>query len=51
LSKREGPEGLPIPGLFIFEGLMRMTRDWWAVLLAALAAVFVKLGVVSGVPW
>jgi len=30
---------------------MRMTRDWWAVLLAALAAVFVKLGVFSGVPW
>jgi len=28
-----------------------MTRDWWAVLLAALAAVLVKFGVVSGVPW
>ena len=25
---------------------MRMTRDWWAVLLAAVAAVLVKLGVV-----
>ena len=31
--------------------LMRMTRDWWAVLLAAAAAVLVKLGVVQGVPW
>jgi hypothetical protein len=30
---------------------MRMTRDWWAVLLAAMAAVLVKLGVVQGVPW
>jgi hypothetical protein len=30
---------------------MRMTRDWWAVLLAALAAVLVKLGLVAGVPW
>jgi hypothetical protein len=30
---------------------MRMTRDWWAVLLAAVAAVLVKLGVVQGVPW
>jgi hypothetical protein len=30
---------------------MRMTRDWWAVLLAAVAAVLVKLGLVSGVPW
>jgi len=28
-----------------------MTRDWWAVLLAALAAVLVKFGIVSGVPW
>jgi len=28
-----------------------MTRDWWAVLLAAVAAVLVKLGVVQGVPW
>jgi hypothetical protein len=30
---------------------MRMTRDWWAVLLATAAAVLVKLGVVRGVPW
>jgi hypothetical protein len=30
---------------------MRMTSDWWAVLLAAVAAVLVKLGVVQGVPW
>jgi hypothetical protein len=30
---------------------MRMTRDWWAVLLAALAAVLVKVGLISGVPW
>ena len=29
---------------------MRMTRDWWAVLLAALAAVFVKLGRRLGCP-
>jgi len=28
-----------------------MTRDWWAVLLAALAAVLVKAGLISGVPW
>jgi len=28
-----------------------MTRDWWAVLLAALAAVLVKVGLISGVPW
>jgi len=28
-----------------------MTRDWWAVLLAAIAAVLVKAGLISGVPW
>jgi hypothetical protein len=30
---------------------MRMSRDWWAVLLAAVAVALVKLGIVSGVPW
>jgi hypothetical protein len=28
-----------------------MSRDWLAVLLALLAVVLVKLGVVDGVPW
>jgi len=28
-----------------------MSRDWWAVLIAALAAVLVKLGAIAGVPW
>jgi len=28
-----------------------MSRDWWAVLIAALAAVLVKLGAITGVPW
>jgi len=28
-----------------------MSRDWWAVLIAAVVAALVKLGVVSGVPW
>jgi hypothetical protein len=30
---------------------MRMSVDWLAVLIAALAVVLVKLGVVEGVPW
>ncbi len=30
---------------------MRLSRDWLAVLIAALAAVLVKLGLVAGVPW
>jgi hypothetical protein len=30
---------------------MRLSVDWWAVLIAALAVVLVKLGVVGGVPW
>jgi len=47
----EGPEGFTVRAFFCFWCHMRMTRDWWAVLLAALAAVLVKFGVVSGVPW
>ena len=38
------------PGLFSV-GAMHMSREWWAVLIAALAAALVKLGVVAGVPW
>jgi len=30
---------------------MHMSRDWWAVVIAAVAAALVKLGVVAGVPW
>ena len=29
----------------------QLSRDWWAVLVAALAAVLVKLGLVAGIPW
>ena len=30
---------------------MRLSRDWWAVLVAALAVVLVKIGVLAGVSW
>jgi hypothetical protein len=30
---------------------VKLSRDWWAVIVAALAVVLVKLGVVAGVPW
>ena len=30
---------------------MRMSRDWWAVLFAAVAVALVKLGLVARVPW
>jgi hypothetical protein len=30
---------------------MTLSRDWWAVLVAALAVLLVKLGLVTGVPW
>ena len=30
---------------------MHMSRDWWAVLIAACAAALVKLGLIAGVPW
>jgi hypothetical protein len=31
--------------------LVKLSRDWWAVLLAAAAVVLIKLGIVSGIPW
>jgi hypothetical protein len=31
--------------------IMKLSRDWWAVIVAALAVVLVKLGVVAGVSW
>jgi hypothetical protein len=30
---------------------MRLSRDWWAVLVAALAVGLVKLGVIAAVAW
>jgi hypothetical protein len=30
---------------------VKLSRDWWAVIVAALAVVLVKLSVVAGVPW
>jgi hypothetical protein len=30
---------------------VRLSRNWWAVLVAALAVVLVKLGVIAGVAW
>jgi hypothetical protein len=30
---------------------MTLSRDWWAVIVAVMAAVLVKLGLVVGVPW
>jgi hypothetical protein len=28
-----------------------LSRDWWAVLIAALAVALVKLGAITGVRW
>jgi hypothetical protein len=30
---------------------MRLSRDWWAVLVAAMAVLLVKLGLIAGVSW
>ncbi len=30
---------------------MRLGLDWWAVILAAVAATIVKSGLVSSIPW
>jgi hypothetical protein len=48
----QGPEGFTLSGPFLLEVVvMRLSRDWWAVLVAALAVLLVKLGVVTGVAW
>ena len=30
---------------------MRISLDWWAVLAAAVAAILIKTGIVTGIPW
>jgi len=52
-----GPGGIRFPGFFfsaereVSMAVPSLSRDWWAVLLAALAVVLVKLGVIEGVRW
>jgi hypothetical protein len=29
----------------------KLSLDWWAVIVALLAAILIKLGVVSHIPW
>jgi hypothetical protein len=31
--------------------MIRLSRDWWAVILAAVAAACIKLGVLPRIPW
>jgi hypothetical protein len=30
---------------------MRLSRDWWAVIVAAILVVLVRLGALRGIPW
>jgi hypothetical protein len=30
---------------------MKLSRDWWAVITAAILVVLVRLGLLSGIPW
>jgi hypothetical protein len=30
---------------------MKFSRDWWAVIVAVIAALFVKLGALPRIPW
>ena len=30
---------------------MRLSLDWWAVLVAAVAAILVKTGLIARIPW
>jgi hypothetical protein len=31
--------------------LRKLSLDWWAVVVALLAAILIKLGIVSHIPW
>ena len=31
--------------------MIRLSRDWWAVIVAAVTAAIVKLGLVPRIPW
>jgi len=31
--------------------MTRLSRDWWAVLAAAAAAMLIKLGLLGHIPW
>jgi hypothetical protein len=39
------------PGLFLLGTDMTLSRDWLAVIAAALLILLVKLGIASGIPW
>jgi hypothetical protein len=30
---------------------MRLSRDWWAVIAAAVAVILIKTGLITGIPW
>ena len=30
---------------------MRLSVDWWAVLVAALAVILIRTGIIAGIPW
>jgi len=46
-----GPEGERFPGLFLCGDAMHLSRDWWAVIVAAALAALVKSGLLTGIPW
>jgi hypothetical protein len=33
------------------EGFMKISRDWWAVVIAAAAMLLVKSGLIAHIPW
>jgi hypothetical protein len=30
---------------------MRLSVDWWAVIIAALAVILIRTGIITGIPW
>ena len=44
-------QAVPVRDARRLEDVMRVSRDWWAVVAAAAAIILIKTGLVVGIPW
>jgi hypothetical protein len=53
LQQFQGPEGIALSGPFVFHGgvVLKITRDWAAVMAAAALVALIKLGWLPHIPW